>query len=196
MTDLKNLVSFGNNKLPKSTMIFNLGAASDCPSAKLGLCKVPGICYAKKAEKIYPSVLPYRQRQAEYWLNNPYYQIIGDFSDMLAKKRIKPTKFRLNESGDFYSQNCIEKAEKLAEYLFLIHKIVTYTYSSRSDLDFSKCQYLHVKGSGHDAGNNGKTVVIDKSADIPASFILCPGSCKSCAMCSSDKKINIAFKKH
>ena len=65
------LCSTGNHKIPKTTAIFNMGSAKDCPSAELGLCKAvvdgKSFCYAKKAEYLYPAVLPYRRRQEEFW---------------------------------------------------------------------------------------------------------------------------------
>ena len=67
---LKKLVQFGNNKLPKTTVIFNMGPAKECPANALGLCELgkTGKCYAMKAERLYPQVLPYRIRQKNYWL--------------------------------------------------------------------------------------------------------------------------------
>jgi hypothetical protein len=55
----------GNRKIPKSTAIFNMSSALNCPSKKLGLCKAASQgakCYARKAEILYPQVLPYRER--------------------------------------------------------------------------------------------------------------------------------------
>lgn len=193
---LKDKVSFGNNKLPKSTMIFNLGTASNCPSKALGFCKVCEKCYALKAERLYPHVLPYRQRQAEYWLNTDIDTIKADFDYIISCKREKPLKLRLNEAGDFYSQKCIDKAENLASFLFEKYNIITYTYSARKDLDFTACKFLLVKSSGYNNTNNGKTMVVLKGQEKPADFIYCPGSCKKCSLCSSDKAVNIAFKVH
>lgn len=195
-TGISSMVSCGNTKLPKTTMIFNLGPAKTCPSDQLGLCKVSSKCYAKKAERLYPAVLPYRERQADYWLTTDINEIIKDFSGMIAKKRRTPEKLRLNESGDFYSQEDIAKAEKLAQVLKEQFNIITYTYSARADLDFSDCQFLLVKGSGHEQANNGQTMVIAKDEKPLKGFVNCPGSCKSCAICSSDKKINVAFEIH
>ena len=74
---LKGLVKAGNKKLPKTTAIFNMGSATDCPALKKGMCqafarnpqgKMKLVCYAKKAEvQYYTMVLPYRRRQEKYW---------------------------------------------------------------------------------------------------------------------------------
>ena len=60
---MKVKFTIGNKKLPKTTYILNVGTALDCPSEKLGLCDVAKECYAKKAERIYPQVEPFRQHQ-------------------------------------------------------------------------------------------------------------------------------------
>ena len=44
--------SYGNKKLPESTMIVNLTSAQNCPAKQLGLCLVPDVCYAQKGEEL------------------------------------------------------------------------------------------------------------------------------------------------
>jgi hypothetical protein len=194
VTSLKNaLVSFGNRKLPASTMIFNMGPASSCPSRKRGLCLVADACYAIKAEKFRKQVLPYRTRQAELWQNHDAAELIEYFTSIIDRKRNKPTLFRINEAGDFYGQSDVQKLDKIARILRKKYGIITYGYSARADLDFSGVAF-RIKGSGHDVGNNGKTVVIDREAKAPAGFIKCPASCKTCTLCA--KRGNIAFAKH
>ena len=195
MENIKDLVKFGNAKLPKTTMIFNMGTSKDCPSRKKGLCSCAALCYARKPERIYPSVLPYRERQAKYWQNTMVDTICWELSEVIRKKRIKPTHFRFNESGDFYSQECIEKMSFIAEYLLQEYDIVTYGYTARKDLDFSNASFI-VKGSNNNAGNHGKTVVIKDKGKLPKDFHLCPGDCKACSLCSAEKVYNIAFIQH
>ena len=193
---IKNLIQFGNTKLPKSTMIFNMGTAAKCPSKELGLCSVAGCCYAGKAETHYAKHVPaYRERQATYWLANDATTIIEDMGRMLGRKRKLPTLFRFNEAGDFYSQECVTKLSLIASFLKEEFGIMTYGYTARRDFDFSKASFL-VKGSDNDAGNNGRTTVVDSESDIPADFIKCKGSCKTCSLCSSDIGFNIAFIRH
>lgn len=190
-------LSFGNTKLPKTTMIFNMGAAEDCPSKKLGLCKVPVKCYALKAEQQYPKCLDYRRRQQEYWLKTDVDQIIADLYVLLERKKTIPTLLRFNEAGDFHSQDCVDKLSDVAMFLKFQFDIETYGYSARSDLDFSKAAFL-VKASNKPLGNgnNGCTVVVPKGGRVPAGFVVCPGSCKSCTICSEDTQINVAFIAH
>lgn len=192
---MKNLVKFGNAKLPKTTMIFNMGSSKNCPSRLLGLCECASICYARQPEKMYPNVLPCREKQACFWSAVTTRDFCKGMTDIIKRKRTKPTLFRFNESGDFYSQKCIEKLSKIAEYLLQEHGVITYGYTARKDLDFSNASFL-VKGSSNKAGNHGETIVLEKGDKLPESFVYCPGSCKTCTMCSNEKPFNIAFKKH
>jgi hypothetical protein len=124
-------IKIGNLKIGRDTAIINMGSALLCPSDKLGLCKCSLICYAKKAERQYPAVLPYRNRQADYWINNTAEKISADINNYIKNK--KGIKFiRFNESGDFYGQECVEKLKYIADHLSLI----VYTYTAREDLIF------------------------------------------------------------
>lgn len=55
-SDFEGIVfSHINKKLGRSTIVANLTSAENCPSCKLGFCKLSKICYAKKCERIYPN---------------------------------------------------------------------------------------------------------------------------------------------
>jgi hypothetical protein len=93
----------------------------------------------------------------------------------------------------------------LAEYLKLEHNIVTYGYTARRDLNFRNAHFL-VKGSSHDSGNNGKTIVLKKDTisdhlstlteDEKKSWVVCPMSCKKCDICKEPTGKNIIFPMH
>lgn len=192
-------VSNGNSKIGNNTIIFNMSSAKNCPSRKLGFCKVPDSCYADKSEFMYPNVLPARDRQEHYWLETSVQRIALDFKFMISKhrkafKRIKSLRF--NEAGDFHSQDCVNKLDVLSRYLKKHYGITTYGYTARKDLDFSDVSFL-VKSSGYNNGNNGRCIVTDKhKGRAPKGFVTCPGSCRSCDICKSDKGINVVFVKH
>ena len=200
-------LSRGNLKSGKDTLIFNMGSATDCPSLKLGYCKLGKKCYAYKAENMYPQVKPYRDKQASYWKECFSSDFIVDFRNILKKhpKALKGIKYlRLNESGDFYSQACIEKLSLIAQGLFRNHSIITYTYTAREDLNFIDVYFL-VKGSSNNAGNNGKCIARPTSKLIPGSNIyyekgkqyeLCVGDCRECYLCKRKNNINIVFEIH
>lgn len=209
---LKKLISYGNHKLPKTTAIFNLTSATDCPSDKLGLCQAykagKCICYALKAEKQYPACLPYRRRQARYWRTAKMSDIVADFFDALYSKRFYVqagvteivTMLRINESGDFRNQSDVDRLDFLASHLKTKRGkktpgILTYCYTARKDLDFSKLKALIVLGSGFSKkGIKGQFKMISKTDKIPAGYKECPGNCRICNRCP--RGLNSVVREH
>lgn len=187
----------GNVKLPKTTAIFNMTSATSCPSLKLGLCKAKkqgAKCYALKAEEIYPNVLPYRNRQNKYWIKVDAETFINEFLEINNNKRKPFTKLRFNESGDFISQKCLNKAEKIAKVL-KGHGIKVYCYTSRSDLDFRRVKDLIISGSNFQRkGISNIFKIIKKDEKIPIGFSLCGMSCKKCDRCSEIGKKTVVVK--
>lgn len=187
----------GNMKIPKSTAIFNMASATECPSRLKGICSAVlqgAKCYALKSELPYrPDVLPYRTSQMKYWLRTDADTFIAEFIAINARKRNKFTALRLNESGDFHSQACVDKAEKIATAL-KANGVTTYVYTSRKDLDFSDIKTLIVNGSNFQKKGVVNIVSIFKG-EVPKGYIVCPGSCKSCSLCQK-KGVKIAIEKH
>jgi len=185
---LKSLISSGNIKIPSSTAIFNMSSATDCMSKKLGLCaaKKAGVkCYACKSEvPARPNVLPYRRRQAKFWKTVSASKFALDFLAINAVKVRQPfTALRLNEAGDFHGQECVNKANSIA-HILSDFGIVTYCYTSRSDLDYSNIKSLVVMGSGfRKEGISSEFRIIAKDSDKPKGFGLCPMDCKICKRC-------------
>jgi len=179
----------GNIKVPSTTAIFNCSSATDCPSMRKGLCKAAkmGIkCYALKAEYAYrPYALPYRRRQELYWKNISAQNFASEFL-LLNSLKLKPfNKIRLNESGDFHSQDCVDKAEKIASILSRFG-IKVYCYTSRSDLSFANCKHLIVSGSGFQKkGISNQFSIVKDLKDKPKGFGICCGNCRICNRCST-----------
>jgi hypothetical protein len=195
------MLKFGNHKLGDDIAIFNMGTAVDCPSMRLGLCSVAnnGLkCYALKAEQQYPKTVPQsRERQHNEWTSRSADELLRSFTRRIEARRKRTSYLRFNESGDFYSQEDIDKLSYIAEGL-KTKDITTYGYSARSDLDFSRASFL-CKGSGHSNGNNGQCTVIESTEDKPEGYLVCPGGkngCSRCNLCKIDTKLNIAFIKH
>ena len=192
--------SVGNLKIGKDTLILNMGSAKDCPSKKLGLCKIAN-CYAFKAEYLYPNVLPFRMRQADYWLSNDAVTIAEDISYVwkFNNSRNIPLKFvRINEVGDLYSHKCLTKLIHIAK---MLPNIVFYTYTHRSDIVDNgtykrlpsnlvlNCSNFNRKGL-----NTFKAIVSVKVHSMKAIFkvrneilkfsdFACFGDCSKCGYC-------------
>ena len=104
-------VSRRNKKLVPSAevdfVIWNLPAQKTCPG-KTGHCSKN--CYARKAEKCYPTCLPSRERnfiesEGEFFARDMIFTILS-----IALHSKKPAIIvRIHESGDFYSKEYAEK---------------------------------------------------------------------------------------
>ena len=178
----------GNLKIPATTAIFNMSSATDCPSRKLGICKAvvngKSVCYAKRAEcSMRPGVLPFRRKQQLYWKRVEPEQFCAELL-AISLAKLKPfTALRFNEAGDFHTQSCVDKAEKIARIL-KIYGIIAYAYSSRDDLDYSKIRALKISGSGFKKpGIVNIFTMIPNIESKPKGFGICCGNCRVCNRC-------------
>lgn len=125
----RELFTEGNNKLDKSIAIFNLPASQ----AVCGrICKG---CYAMKAQTVYPTVLPSREKKLEASQEPTFVQ-----RTIASLRKLASPKVRIHESGDFYSQEYVDKwvsvAQAMPETTF-----VAYT-KRMCDFDFSALRGL------------------------------------------------------
>ena len=194
-------LAVGNRKVGADTLTLNMGPGLHCPSAARGLCLVrkrfhySRCCFSRAAEERFPNVYRRRREQEIYWRNTPAILMIRDFDAIRVRfptvmGRIKY--FRFNEAGDFWSQECIKKANVLADHL-TNQGLIVYCNTARSDLDWSNTNFI-VRGSGWD-GPNGETVVIDGGEKVPSGFRLCPMNCRRCSLCRQPFN-NIAYRFH
>lgn len=192
---LKSLLSYGNNKLPKTTAIFNLNSAFDCPSDKKGMCALSQICYAKQAEKQYPAVLPYRRRQAEYWNSVTGEQFAQDFVEATKTKTIKLKHLRFSEAGDVSNENDIVKLETIATIL-KEHGITCYIYTARLDL-FSRFQALTSNLVVNTSGKKVKGLNSFKAVDkFSGKHFTCCADCNKCSLCATQHDKIVEVLKH
>jgi len=181
------ILSHGNKKLGKDTLIYNISSATDCASKKLGLCKLPCKCYAMKAERQYPAVLPFRRRQAKAWAQLKARQLAAHILEQAARKRVKIQYLRFNEAGDFRNQADVDKLCELAR---LLPSLTVYGYTARKDLDFSKRPAnLVINGSGFMIDNSFTAVK-------EARGTVCGNSCKTCSLCKVKGKRRIQVSYH
>lgn len=181
---MKLLASQGNLKLGKDTLILNMTSATDCPSRKLGLCKIGNRCYAMKAERLYKSVLPFRRAQECQWQT----WSVPELTSAVTQKR--GVHFvRFSESGDFRSQNDVDKMSMFADIL-KYHHIRVYGYTAREDLDFSQVSdNMVVNGSGFMIHNQFTATPIPTGTT-------CPMNCRYCSLCKEPNGFSIEVKYH
>lgn len=186
VSPLSLLIRSGNTKLPRTTAIFNMGSAHTCPSMALGLCSasLSGVkCYAKKAEYSYhPACRPFRDKQEIFWKGISGKDFVTQFIFMNTLKTKPFNALRLNESGDFWSQACVDKAEFIATELKKFG-VVTYCYTSRKDLDYSQIQNLVVNGSGFMKQNIVNEFKIVNKGETIQGYGKCGGDCNVCSRC-------------
>jgi|TARA_Y100000310_G_scaffold307018_1_gene348695 hypothetical protein len=197
----------GNGKLPITTLIYNMGSASHCPSDIKGLCpfgsingngKLKSKCYAFKAERMYKAVLPYRTRQEAHWLNSSITQLIEDIKESLEYTDYMIKAIRFNESGDMHSIECLNKLKAIAK---AFPELRIYTYTHRSDimknitidmLPENLC--INLSYSNNKEGFNSFILADKIKNNVPS--IECIADCRKCNLCSFSTGINIAVKIH
>lgn len=123
----------GNNKLKNNEntrfMIWNLPAQKTCPFAT-EMCKKA--CYAKKAERVYPQVLPSRERNHTESLTADFVEnMIFTIETLLNSKAFKNKKavFRIHESGDFYNYEYTKKWCDIVKHFENDSRIVFLAYT-------------------------------------------------------------------
>tara|TARA_R110000824_G_C15224690_1_gene677853 strand:- start:236 stop:970 length:735 start_codon:yes stop_codon:yes gene_type:complete len=178
----------GNRKLPATTAIFNFSSATYCASKALGLCpavdkKGKNICYAMKAERLYPEPLKYRQAQGTFWRGITAEDFAVQFLIINALKERPFDSLRFSEAGDFLSQKDVDKAEKVAMILNR-YKIKTYCYTARKDLEYSSVKHLVINGSSFEKeGVANEFRIIPKGEEKPKGYFACPNDCRTCNRC-------------
>jgi hypothetical protein len=193
------LFAKGNSKLSKDVLTFNIPAGMEvCGRECAG-------CYALKEQKRWKTVEVGRDKR--YQLSKE-----DSFVDMAVEelKKSSPKFVRVHSSGEFYSQEYVDKWVEIAKRL---PNLVFYTYTKRKgDFDFSELESLsnfvlhnsYVYADGKKYTNFGNTEYIEKLADSTGGFI-CPlakdrtGMCgDSCTWCMEKQNQNtpILFEMH
>lgn len=122
---MKTLLKYENTKLKKQ-FIFNIPAGKETCGREC-----PG-CYAIKPQKFRPTVLPARQRN---FAASKQEDFASNVTVELTKSRRKIKAVRIHESGDFYSQDYVDKWLAVAK---ANPKTTFYAFTKRlADFDFT-----------------------------------------------------------
>lgn len=192
-------LSKGNSKLDKSILIFSIPAVKTCPNCK----DCAASCYARKAEKVYPQVLPCRERN---WTACEEENFIPDMVALIKDtqrkaKKNKPRAVRIHESGDFYSK---DYAERWAEIARQCPDITFYGYTKAPwNLPEDIPDNMNIVESvmpGGEVNFGSKEKVIRMSKQYGAA--ICPyGKAKKAFKCGTDcqaclKRSRVVFIEH
>lgn len=125
---MNKLLKYENSKLKKQ-LIFNLPVSKEVCGREC-----PG-CYALKPQKRFPAVLNSRNVKYDASLQSSFVERI---STEIQKKRSPIKALRIHESGEFYSQEYINKWEQIASKN---PDTTFYAFTKRKeDFDFSKIE--------------------------------------------------------
>ena len=149
----ENVLSIGNSKIGKNTLVFNLTPAIYCPSLKLDAegnqyCQVTIgkgetskiSCYAYQDELQYPEALILRIRQMKFWQLSDTQTIVNEFRRYIKEKKLDKIaektsiNMRWNQSGDIDNKEDVDKMIQVAKMMQEEFNIHTYTYTARYDL--------------------------------------------------------------
>lgn len=187
------MIKLGNSKLHKSCAIFDL-PTSVCTHS------CPG-CYAKKAERIYPNVRAFREKNLAATCRP--LEFAAAMIEEIAKNEKKIKSFRIHSSGDFYNRDYI------LAWSAIIRRfpgIRFYAYTKATHLDFSPLRKLPnfnlissiAADGGYNYGNQDRIDHLQSQG-----YFLCPdtvqdngkGFCMSgCTACLT--KTKVCFKIH
>ena len=189
-TEAKKYLTVGNHKLSKHVATFDLPASMEVCGR---IC--PG-CYAEKAQRIYPAVLPARERKLAFSKTDEF---VGTLLEAIQALKVKY--IRVHSSGEMYSQDYLDKWVEIATSL---PQQKFYTYTKRlDDFDFSKLKalpnFVVINSLHSDKLNYGPI------AERPPGMFLCPdyntkdvicgASCSVC-MEKEAEKTGVYFVKH
>lgn len=123
----------GNKKLQNTNnvrfMIWNLPAVKTCPF-RTSMCEKS--CYARKAERVYPQVLPSRERNFRDSLEDDFAGNMIYTVEALLNSRAykgKTVYFRIHESGDFYNLEYAKKWVEVARHFSEDNRIIFEAYT-------------------------------------------------------------------
>ncbi len=191
-------VSFGNSKLPKGTMIFNLPAVITCP-LRTPLCEKS--CYALKAEVQYRHVVPQARHHNLDRVRKGLFK--GLMIEAIQKHHKKIKAIRIHESGDFLSQSYLNDWFAIAKE-FPEFKFYAYTKSFHLTFDDKPANFTLIASFDETTDALRLKFYNDKREQFDNTFTIvdkdakatCIADCTKCSMCWTSKGHNITVNKH
>jgi len=215
MRTFKELIKTENAKIGQGTLIFSMSSEKKCPSGLAGECDLWGKgvkgCYAAKAEIQYKNNVPqFRDECEARWKVTDSFTAAEAFIQKIKSSRKEIKAIRFNESGDFHSEECIDKVIQIATMVGqLFPKIRIYTYTHRKSLfnhlskvtipknltinisdrklegfnTFKVDKEIRVpKGKGF-KGSLGYKAVAKQLKEKHKTNLVCLGDCSKCTLC-------------
>lgn len=184
--------AYGNAKLPHNHLIVNLNSAHHCPSAALGMCKVGKNCYALNEENVFRTYLNKNEQMEKFFDTASFEQIVELMTAYIdgAPDKCPIDKIRMNEAGDFKSQEQVDLISRVAAHFKETRGIETYAWSAREDLDFTNVSFI-LNGSNDGIKGALRHFIATPPAEFDAlphdKFVRCFGDCGKCHICHERK---------
>lgn len=185
-------LSNGNRKLGGGFLIWSLPAKKTCIGST-PLCRKN--CYSDKAERLYPKCLPSRERNLIDSKSDLFAEVMIAYITATAPPRFNGY-FRIHESGDFYSQDYLNKWITIATRLPSI-KFLAFTQSYQLDY-FKKPQNMEIVFSVWEDSKNVPDYFPKYYIGKQKGAIECKYKCNECFKCWQLTKLkkNVWTEKH
>ena len=144
----------GNAKLPKSTMIINLGTWFNCPGRKEEFCEICTECYDKSPEVRFKERIKDRLEHEITFRGLNTIELIYIIEHNIRKwnktHRIKIKNIRWSEVGDLRNQDDLNKVINISNQIYEDLGIKSYIYTHNQSLNFWSKERpgLVINGSG------------------------------------------------
>ena len=176
-------ISYGNQKLPKSTIIVSCGSWFNCYGKKTGLCDICQYCYDKYVEIMYKDTLASRFLK-EVLFRSYDSDILSDHINKECKKNTLLCRF--NEVGELRNDTDLKKVVDISNNLFEVNGIKSYIYTHNNQLNFNIDRpNLIMNGSDFMVDNEYKVLTEDQQPN--KNWIECICDCNNCNKCSLNK---------
>lgn len=158
----------GNAKLPKTTMIINLGTWFNCPGRKEKFCNICQECYDKSPEVRFKERIRDRLEQEIFFRTHTAEKLITiilvniDYWNNHHKTKIK--NIRWSEVGDLRNQKDLDKVIYISNEIYRRKNIKSYIYTHNQSLDFWSTERpgLIINGSGFMVDNEYRVLPKDQ----------------------------------
>ena len=185
----------GNAKLPKTTMIINLGTWFNCPGRKEKFCDICQKCYDKSPEVRFKERIRDRLEQ-EILFRSCSKELLTtiiltniDYWNNHHKTKIK--NIRWSEVGDLRNKEDLDKVIYISNEIYRRRNIKSYIYTHNQSLDFWSTERpgLVINGSGFMVDNEYRVLPKDQienefnNLDDLSNKRECICDCTKCGYC-------------
>lgn len=192
-------VTFGNLKLPETTMIVNMGTWFNCPGRKEGFCEICVECYDKHPEVMYKSRTIGRLEQEIFWRASTAEEFAKALLNQIeiknnSTRKYKVKQIRWNEVGELRDQKDYDKLIEVTQIIGEKTGLHSYIYTHNKELDFYDKEdrpYLTVNGSNFMVDNEYRVVPKDTRHLIKEPHFNCDCDCRLCNACAKANKLII-----